>query len=1826
MADKDNSFFYSVRSLSGATPETQTNCIDILRTSDFEERSFTQNEIETELDAFCGGHNILVNTDFHYPIKISAATSAFPYSYIGSVADSEEQDASMKTYFNWFSSQSTKQNSTTGVMSNSAIYDLSKPWTYGSGIHLKPLDIGIDDSIGAARESTFIGQVVCAPNQQGNFEKITPFTLYTASAYVKKMGTHEDVISIMVNFVEKEVQTSVKTVSTTRYDRKGRRTTSTTTQTDENLVGVRKTHFSTFDLDAGTCVLKSEDCLADIEYDAATEFYRISLTFITFTPSLVDHITYKIFVTNEARNFLGQEVVFGANGLIDDTQTDAKEANANWLENNYPSRYNKFVNQHITEFIRMGAQDMYVPNYNWPEGTIDSKAGEMNDGFAIFAPQMNIGESVQRYGENDITTVTHNNKYSCGDAVVTRFYDQLDTTPLRADRTHDFITPFTEPEDKLNNCPFMCEVGRINRINGYASPKFNGSEYLYMPAFEVTGDAGAGYFKKSYIGPNQQRGFQFEDYTFAEFHDATYDNPTLDENYGWHPKSPYEAENLGFNKQEYVEVILDNVEAVDAIIMQGRSNSTQYVKTFKFSYSTDGVNFIEVGDTFTSYDDRRTLQGLVVAENSSTHRDNKITIPIEPVEAIRLRVYPQTWYGQPSFRMGVRHTRSYSSLLNLKEKFAMNIAYASVENDYGQGSYDEVNGKFSQNFSKAQLLGTYNFGEDTNINLHSFKEEQLSGTFFFGVDRNQPTFRIYGGDRYFSSTQLQTTTASWDDAILAAEGVFGNSFYSNLLEGATGTRLAVMDDLEKCQLGDELYTSFNATASNLDALWIGLRQTSDKDTTLLGWEWINGEKHNPNAAGTDELDPAFWHSSQPGRADYDYAFLYRNLTNYVWGNGPESNIYNYVVERMGVDTEIKFSETIDFNVSVATIVRDDDNLIRGYFNGKLCHQYSDVNDACSIRMDRDFFLGRAGSGERFAKTLKRRADILARTSGHENFGTGFEGFFLELNIAKETGGHAFLDTYDNLANKESLQTKVDYNINKNFQTRYVGSYSTFTADTTASNTSENKILKAFGNDLEVIYNGDWDGTFKYGWTDNPVWILYDLMTSQRYGIGNQIDNIRDIDVFSLYSIGKYCDAVDEDGMFSGVSDLFGGLEPRYSTNIIMNQQENAYNTISNIASTFFGLTYWENGTFNFSLDQPKEPMCVFSNQNVFDGQFDYGDLSKSTRFTRVKVNFMDKRDEYKQKAEFVEDLEATKKYGLIEKEINALGCTSRGQARRYGKHILYSNLIETETISFTAGQEALLLSPGDVFKVEDELKNFEINYGKIKGKNIAPLSIEIDKTINTGSILLGESGGIYVYNHSEQNEIEKIYDMIVFDKSETFNNIQNSGEITQEIIDGISRPQVSKLEIQSIEELKSTYKIILGDSTNSSLVTEKIKIGSPYSIKMSERRDNFYKVVKISEDSKNIYAVQGLQHEPEKFNIIEGEEDFDPSENNFEIGIPSNEINRPPVPDNVSFTTGLNSIGKIDLTGVIQGASLGNETKYRVSLYRPNGSYATKEFEKGDGNPPLTNFEFRDVVGFGEHAIEVTSLRNPESSTTFRKTFKYQPKISEIKQVLHIDIVSASGASFNEYTNLSGFKVRDEEVFDKNFLFFLQIKDSYSNDINFSNKTQPKYDISLNTGSDSILVKENINSNGCILNRSEIESLVSTDQRNIDFKFELKNSEQTGIIDTFYLKTKNEPPNIEQVSFLSGVKNQVALSAKLPEEDKDINRFDIFTGVSGEFEYFHSQNRLYKTTKEKIIMSKDLFATESGYETGLLDFRVVPVDDIGTGYAYPEFSANLNLE
>lgn len=251
----------------------------------------------------------------------------------------------------------------------------------------------------------------------------------------------------------------------------------------------------------------------------------------------------------------------------------------------------------------------------------------------------------------------------------------------------------------------------------------------------------------------------------------------------------------------------------------------------------------------------------------------------------------------------------------------------------------------------------------------------------------------------------------------------------------------------------------------------------------------------------------------------------------------------------------------------------------------------------------------------------------------------------------------------------------------------------------------------------IVYDGDWDGTFKIAWTDNPAWILYDLMINQRYGIGNRIDNLEDINIFNLYKIGRYCDAVDSNGNFVGLDDGLGGLEPRFSCNIMLEASQNAFKTITDICTVFNGMAFYANGRLDFFADQPKEPMMFFNNDNVFDGIFSYQTTNKSSQFNAAEVTFLDKDDDFTAKKETVMDEVSMRENGLLRRDVNAKGATSRGQAARLGRYILYTNKFEREIVNFKAGSDGLMLSIGDIIEIQDELKNFETSFGKVLQKD-----------------------------------------------------------------------------------------------------------------------------------------------------------------------------------------------------------------------------------------------------------------------------------------------------------------------------------------------------------------------------------------------------------------------------------------------------------------------------------------------------------------------------
>ena len=233
------------------------------------------------------------------------------------------------------------------------------------------------------------------------------------------------------------------------------------------------------------------------------------------------------------------------------------------------------------------------------------------------------------------------------------------------------------------------------------------------------------------------------------------------------------------------------------------------------------------------------------------------------------------------------------------------------------------------------------------------------------------------------------------------------------------------------------------------------------------------------------------------------------------------------------------------------------------------------------------------------------------------------------------------------------------------------------------------------NPVTRAYTGIWDGTFKVAWTDNPAWCFYDLITNERYGLGGFIAETQ-VDKWTLYSIGRYCDELVPDG--------FGGTEPRYTCNIYFQTREEAYTVINSMASVFRGMPYWASGTITLGYDAPADPVYQFSNSNAVDGIFSYQGSAIKARHTVALVTWNDPDDFYRQKVEYVEDADGIARYGIVQSEVVAVGCTSRGQANRVGRWILFTEQSETEIVTFKTGLEGNQIRPSNIIQVADEAR------------------------------------------------------------------------------------------------------------------------------------------------------------------------------------------------------------------------------------------------------------------------------------------------------------------------------------------------------------------------------------------------------------------------------------------------------------------------------------------------------------------------------------------
>ncbi|RSO57420.1 host specificity protein J, partial [Acinetobacter pittii] len=342
------------------------------------------------------------------------------------------------------------------------------------------------------------------------------------------------------------------------------------------------------------------------------------------------------------------------------------------------------------------------------------------------------------------------------------------------------------------------------------------------------------------------------------------------------------------------------------------------------------------------------------------------------------------------------------------------------------------------------------------------------------------------------------------------------------------------------------------------------------------------------------------------------------------------------------------------------------------------------------------------------------------------------------------------------------------------------------------------------------YTGMWDGTFKRAYTNNPAWIYYDLCTNDRYGLGSRLTPLM-IDKWSLYRLAQYCDQT--------VSDGLGGQEPRFTCNVYLQSAEEAFNILMKLAGVFRAIAYWDGNSINCDADIPQDTYFTYSRANVIGGVFEYAGTRARDRHNVIKVAWDNPANHYKTEYEFVRDEKAIAEAGQVRiLDLDAWGCTSRGQAQRAGQWALLSEQKETRTVSFKVGLDGHIPLPGRVIEVADELFAGRANGGRVSKISSDLKSITLDR----------------------DDVIAKAGDRLVINSE--------SGKAQTRIVQSISGRVVT---------------VTLPFDANS------IAVQNVWVLDAKDLATMKFRVISIAQDEKHQFSITALQYNPEKFDEID---------------------------------------------------------------------------------------------------------------------------------------------------------------------------------------------------------------------------------------------------------------------------------------------------------------------------------------------------------------------
>ncbi|EAR6586756.1 DUF1983 domain-containing protein, partial [Salmonella enterica] len=350
------------------------------------------------------------------------------------------------------------------------------------------------------------------------------------------------------------------------------------------------------------------------------------------------------------------------------------------------------------------------------------------------------------------------------------------------------------------------------------------------------------------------------------------------------------------------------------------------------------------------------------------------------------------------------------------------------------------------------------------------------------------------------------------------------------------------------------------------------------------------------------------------------------------------------------------------------------------------------------------------------------------------------------------------------------------------------------------------------------YAGLWDGTFKPAYTNNPAWIILDLLTHPRYGLGQRI-GLADVDKWALYAIAQYCDQMVPNG--------FGQDEPRMTCNVYLADRRKAYDVISDFCSVMRCMPVWTGQKMTFIQDRPSDKRWTYTNANVVNGEFNYSYSAAKDRHNAAEIRFVDPQNGWNVSVELVEDKADIAKNGRKVLQMDAFGCTSRGQAHRTGLWAIQTELLETQMVTFSVGAEGLRHTPGDIFEVCDSDYAGASIGGRIVAVDVAARTLTLDRDIELPGT--GKTAAAISF-------------------------VGHKGEPLSATV--ISQPDKNSVVLSSLPE--------------------GVMEGGVWGLKLPTLRRRLFRCMAIQEKEDGTFAVSALQHVPEKEAIVDRGATFEP--------------------------------------------------------------------------------------------------------------------------------------------------------------------------------------------------------------------------------------------------------------------------------------------------------------------------------------------------------------